>query len=145
MAKVVDIRVPYVDYPVEGIVFKDPTLAKQEFASDCDFNVVMGRFQKTGVVENINSTAPQYVDVSDLVDYQAALGIVAEARDSFSALPSSVRERFGNNPAALIEFLNDASNRDEALSLGLLKVGGAESPPKGSVAPPAEPPQEASK
>ena len=85
------------------------------------------------------------MDVSDFVDYQEALGIVAQARESFLALPSSVRERFGNNPASLIDFLNDASNRAEAISLGLLSVDKAERPPEAGVALSTEPPQEASK
>ena len=36
------------------------------------------------------------------------------------ALPSDVRSRFGNNPAELLDFLNDNSNYDEAIRLGLI-------------------------
>ena len=56
--------------------------------------------------------------------------IAADA--AFMAFPSSVRDRFGNDPSALFAFVHDSSNRDEAISLGLIGP-----PPK--VEPPASP------
>ena len=74
------------------------------------------------MIEHVNQAQPQYLDVSALPDYQSALNIVQEAQASFDALPSTVRERFSNNPGSLISFLADPSNRDEAIKLGLVDV-----------------------
>lgn len=141
----VEIRLPYVDYVDRPLVCPEESLTKQSFADECDFNAVMSRWERTGVIEHVNASPPQYADVSDLVDYQTALNTVMSARTAFDGLPSAVRERFGNNPGALLAFLNDPNNRDEGVSLGLIddKGGGAKSPSKGSVAPPPEPPKEA--
>lgn len=54
-------------------------------------------------------------------DYTAALQLISNASESFASLPSAVRDRFGNDPAALLAFVADASNRDEAISLGLVE------------------------
>jgi phage internal scaffolding protein len=140
----VEIRLPFLSYPDKPLLFEDVSLTHQSFAQECDLAAVMAQWER-GIQANVNPDVPVYEDVSDLVDYQQALAIVAEARDSFSALPSRVRERFDNNPASLIDFLNNPANTEEARSLGLLSSGGdAKSPSKGSVAAPPEPPKEAS-
>ena len=145
----VEIRLPYVEYPDTPLVCLEESLTKQSFAQECDFNAVLAQWERTGVIEHIDARTPQYADVSELVDYQQALNIVSSAQASFLALPSSIRERFDNNPASLIEFLNNPANTEEARSLGLLSSGkeaggDAKAPSKGSVASPPEPPQEAS-
>ena len=38
----------------------------------------------------------------------------------FDSLPSSLRERFSNDPSRLLAFVDDESNFDEAVKLGLL-------------------------
>ena len=143
----VEIRLPYSEYPDTPLVCPEESLTKQSFAQECDFNAVLSQWERTGVIEHIDARTPQYADVSELVDYQQALNIVSAAQDSFLALPSSIRERFDNNPAGLIHFLNDPANRAEAESLGLLSssVDKAERSQKAGVALSTEPPQEASK
>lgn len=115
-----DIRVPYVDYPSEAFHTDGPSLTKQAFAEDCDFNVVMARYEQTGVIPHLEARLPQYTDVSSMVDYQEAHNLVISARSSFDALPSSIRERFGNDPTHLIAFLCDPNNLSEAQKLGLV-------------------------
>ena len=63
-----------------------------------------------------------YGDFSELGDYMENMNKVIEAREMFDALPSKIRERFGNNPGAMINFVMDPNNRDEAIELGLLEV-----------------------
>ena len=116
----VEIRLPFVVYPDDGIKFDDPSLTKQSFADECDFNSVMGRWERTGTIEHVNPAAPQFADVSAMPDYQAALNTVVAANAAFDALPSGLRERFGNDPAQLVAFLEHDGNRDEALKLGLI-------------------------
>ena len=122
MAKLV-IRQPYVDFDDPSVIVDfGPSLTHQSFADECNFNAVLARWETTGVIEHVNQAQPQYLDVSALPDYQSALNIVQEAQASFDALPSTLRERFSNNPGSLISFLADPSNRDEAIKLGLVDV-----------------------
>nr|QJB20819.1 MAG: internal scaffolding protein [Microvirus sp.] len=115
-----EIRLPYVHYPDEGLKFEDPSLTKQSFADECDFNAVMGRWERTGTIEHVNTAIPQFSDVSALPDYQAALNTVIAANAAFEALPSGLRERFSNDPAQLVAFLENADNKAEAVKLGLI-------------------------
>jgi len=78
-------------------------------------------------------------------DYQSALDLVNQAESMFMSLPAKIRERFANNPAKMVKFLQDEKNRDEAERLGLIaKKELPEAPkeplatePKGSEIPPA--------
>ncbi len=44
-----------------------------------------------------------------------------EAQENFMRLPANIRKRFDNDPAQLIEFINDPNNLDEAINIGLAK------------------------
>lgn len=133
---------PEVDPGVDCSVDPDTgeelvSLTKQEFADDCDINVIMARYEKTGVIDHVNRRQPEFGDFADMVDYQTALNIVNEADSRFSDLPASVRARFENDPRQLLAFVADPANRDEAMDLGLIERP-AEPPPV--VEPPAAPP-----
>ena len=97
----------------------------QSGRDDADINVLMARF---GVAGNIppGNLAPFYADFSDVPDYQTALHLMREAQSSFDTLSADLRGRFLNDPARLIDFVNNPSNRDEAKKLGLLRP---ETPP----------------
>ena len=77
----------------------------------------------TGVLGDplaVGSVEPQYGDFTTVADFHAAQNIIAEATQSFDLLPAALRKRFDNDPAKLLEFLEDDSNREEAIKLGLV-------------------------
>ena len=51
---------------------------------------------------------------------------VLAAKTEFESLPAQIRARFQNDPAQLIEFLQDENNRPEAEELGLVEKAAAE-------------------
>lgn len=122
--------------PVEVIVKYDPrgkrirerprlcfftgteTLVKQEFKDECDINVLMKRYQKTGLFPQPAAT-PRYVNNIGAPTYQESLGIVMEAQSMFASLNSELRKRFDNDPAKFLEFCSDPKNGDELIKLGL--------------------------
>lgn len=116
------IRVAFVDYDDKGITFTEPSLTHQSFLEECDFNNVLQKWQKSGLITHINPNTPIYADVSQFGDYQSSLELIRSAQAQFDALPSSVRDRFDNDPSKLIAFLNDPDNRAEAEKLGLLNT-----------------------
>lgn len=98
---------------------KDPSLADPAQAAETDINNIMKKYEKTGVITHINEAIPQFGDVSKLGDYQACLHQVMQAEQLFSELPARVRERFLNDPAQFIAFMDDEKNLEEAIKLGL--------------------------
>lgn len=115
----VKIRLPFVPYEDKGLECLDPSLTHQSFADECNYNNVLAKWENSGLITHINPNSPVYADVSDLGDYQSALELIRSAQSSFDALPSSVRDRFNNDPAKLLEFVQDPKNEAEALRLGL--------------------------
>lgn len=78
----------------------------------------------------IAKTSGLYGDFSGVTDFQGAHNLVLNAQKSFLELPSVIRNRFQNNPGALIQFLNDPKNESEAREMGLLPQIMPEQPPQ---------------
>lgn len=95
-------------------------VTKQEFKDECDINVILARYASTGEIPNLNERAPNYFDCTG-ADYQAHMNFIIHAQGLFNDLPSSLRNRFNNDPAQFLDFCSDASNTDEMRKLGLLK------------------------
>lgn len=102
-----------------GIDCSQDDRTKQSFRDECDVNNIVNRWLKSGLMPSANILPPQYLDVSNVPDYQTSLNLVNEANAMFAALPAAVRDRFDNNPAKLLAFVQDKSNLDEAIQLGL--------------------------
>ena len=106
----------------DGVDFKEPSLTQQQFKDECDINRIMDRYLKTGVLSDPldRRGTPKYGEYADIGDYMEHMNKVVEANEMFEALPASIRKRFNNNPADLIEFVMDSNNRAEAEFLGLI-------------------------
>lgn len=98
----------------------EPSLTQQQFAADCDINNIMRKYQTTGEFTHLTSKQGRYADFSDITDYREMLDTVKYADEAFASLPADVRLRFKNDPAHLLEFLQDSKNYDEGVKLGLL-------------------------
>lgn len=96
-----------------------PSLTKQSFKKDCDIQVILKQFDRTGLVTHMNRYPAGYADVSNMGDFRQAMGVVLEAEKMFSTLPSKIRARFGNDPGNFLEFVGNPENADEMVSLGL--------------------------
>lgn len=100
-----------------------PSMTKQEFVRECDINNVIKQYKTHGMLNHINAKAAQgaYTDLPDSVDFQESLHIIMVAENAFMTLPAKVRDRFGQDPAEFLAFLNNPDNADEARKLGILK------------------------
>lgn len=114
------IRGPYD--PVERVVVESGKDGKtrQEFKRECDINTIMARAARTGEMP-VNRNPGLYGDFSTVGDFQSAQELLKDATDQFNGLPSTVRERFRNNPVEMLAFVSDKNNREEAVKLGLVK------------------------
>ena len=103
-----------------GLHCEDATLTQQHFKDECDINNILRQFNITGLLPE-HTLSPRYGDFTGIGDYHTALNQVIAAEDEFMSLPAHLRARFGNDPAQLIEFLDNNENLDEAISLGLVE------------------------
>ncbi len=92
--------------------------AKQEFKQDADINSIMKKFQKSGAMDHAQLHQGHYGDTTGQ-DLQSAATIVANANSMFNDLPSSVRNKFENEPSRFLDFVQNADNQQEAYELGI--------------------------
>jgi len=102
-----------------GLECKDPSLAQQHMKDECDINLIVERFGVTGQLP-VRAIEPSYGDFSGVTDYHTALNKIKAAEAEFMALPAKLRAKFDHDPNALLNFLENEANRDEAIELGLI-------------------------
>lgn len=115
-----------------------PSRTKQSFKDECDINNILKKFQKTGLLSHVAQYQGHYEDLPSDIDFQESCNIVIQAQAAFSSLPSSLRSRFGNDPAEFLAFISDAKNEAEMIRLGLAKARPDPVEPS-SETPPSEP------
>lgn len=103
----------------QGVDFGDePSRTKQAHKEECDINNIVKKALRNGVLPNAPPN-PQYADLSEAVDYREAIHVVQRAQEQFAQLPALTRARFGNDPAAFLQFASDPSNGAEMVRMGL--------------------------
>lgn len=114
------------DRPVfSGFTCTGESRTQQHFKDDCDINNILARFLKTGTWYSDPSKAsgrlPQFGTFDPDFDFRQAQETIVDANRRFMQLPASVRERFGNDPAALLQFVSDPANKEECYKFGFLE------------------------
>lgn len=103
-------------------------VTQQQFKEETDINVIVTRFGVTGTLP-MTAREPLPDDLYEPMDLLEAMQRVRQADEAFAALPAKVRDRFGNDPVALAEFVADPANVEEARALGLLRERAEEAAP----------------
>ena len=120
------------------------TRTQQQFKKECDINVVVSRFMKTGQLPPPKAQG-FYADVSDVEDFQSAREAVRQAEADFMRYPAAIRAAFDNDPTVFVDAFNDPDNIDTLVEMGLLvrtQDGNQEAdplPPGEPSDPPADP------
>lgn len=105
-------------------VNNEPSMTQQHFKEGTDINNIVASFGITdGAVPPVALDPRFFGNFVDVPDFREALDATRLAQERFDALPAELRSRFGNDPVALWEFVNDPRQTDEAIRLGLLKAG----------------------
>ncbi len=110
-----------------------PSLAKQSFREECDINTIMKKYEKTGLIEHLNRHQGDYGNFIGYEAYHESLNKLLAAQEAFASIPSSIRRKFGNDPAEFLEFAQNPENLDQMIEMGL-------APPKRPEARTEEPP-----
>jgi len=95
-------------------------LTEQNHKDETDINQIVRKYNKTGLIDHLNQFEKQYGDMTGY-DYQDAMNTVAAANTMFEGLPSAIRNKFDNDPAKFINFVDDESNADKLVEMGLAK------------------------
>lgn len=96
----------------------DASRTKQSFSDETNINNILAQYLKTGLIDYVNENQGRYGDVTGL-DFQQAMDTVALGREMFDALPANIRDRFANDPARFLDFVDDPANDEEAIKLGI--------------------------
>nr|QJB19814.1 MAG: internal scaffolding protein [Microvirus sp.] len=95
------------------------SLVEQHHANECNINTIVAKARR-GVPMPFVKEAGLYGDFTKITDFASARNQIIAAEQAFMALPAALRARFKHDPANLLAFLDDESNRKEAESLGLV-------------------------
>lgn len=111
-----------------------PSMTEQQYGYQCNINNLVetivdrngrqcAKLTHAGTIASVNSNEPIYGDFTQFTSdkLHEGLNTIVKANSMFSNLPSSIRDRFGNDPSKLIDFCNDSKNYDEGVKLGLFK------------------------
>lgn len=111
------------------LICEDESLTKTAFTKASDIRNIIAQALKVGALPAPRSTA-LYGDFTNSKDFLTQLNRVSDFKSNFDRLDPKIRERFGNNPANLIDFISDPENHAEAVRLGVM-----EAPPEPEVIP----------
>lgn len=118
--------------------------AKQSMKDQCDINLVMGRYLRSGQIDHFAQHGASY-GFADSASFHDCMNIVVRAEEMFADLPAATRRRFGNSPGAFLDFIKDEANLPEMRKLGLAlpekapEFAAEELEEGGEVEPPARP------
>lgn len=101
-------------------VNEEPSLTRQSFKDQTDIVQIMKKYHKGESIAHLARNPGRYADLTQIKDYAKSLQTVIDAQNAFGVLPSEIRKRFNNDPQELLEFLQDDSNKSEAIGLGLI-------------------------
>lgn len=100
--------------PSVGIDCPEETLTQQHFARECDINFMLSQH---GVLDQ--QPGSFYCDFETARDLRESLEYLREAEESFLTLPASVRDKFANDPANLLDFISKPENHTRFAEFGL--------------------------
>lgn len=128
----------------DPVRFEDntPSMTRQEFARECDINVLMAHYEKNAVMPPVNGKEPAYFDASSVPDFREALDIAREAQEAFMRVPAATRKELDNDVHQFVDYASDPVNLPQMRKWGLAEPEKApDSPMKVEVVnPPSIPP-----
>lgn len=86
---------------LDGQIYENKDVARQEFAKDADINYMLSRFGVTPT-----RGAPIYGEWDDTLDLQQALTSVAEAKTAYAELPTELKQKFRSMEELLTAYHN---------------------------------------
>lgn len=98
---------------------ESPSMTQQEFREECNIKNIVRKALKTGLPP---PTKKGFFGDFVGVDFTSMQNTMAQASEAFNSLHPAIRRKFHNNPAELIEFIEDNQNYEEAVKMGLIPM-----------------------
>jgi len=119
---------------------------KQSFAEESNINLIMKKYEKTGMLDHLNQHNGEYGDFIAAPDYHSAMNAIRIAGETFMSIPATVRAKFDNDPARFLAFVQDPENTEKMIEMGLARPPAKEAttPKAKTEVKPSEKPKEAS-
>jgi len=91
---------------------------QQHFTDACDATKIVERYQRTGILDHVNTASPRY-GYAPSRSYAEVAFAVAGMRSQYETLPEKVRERFPNF-YEFVEAFDDPHAQSALVELGLI-------------------------
>ncbi|AZL82889.1 internal scaffolding protein [Apis mellifera associated microvirus 28] len=101
---------------------KSPSMTQQHMKEQTNVNSIVEKYRRTGSFNHLTTSPGQYGDFSQFRDFRESMNQVIAAQQAFDGLPAHLRKRFSNDPANLVEFLDNPQNLNEAEKLGIMTI-----------------------
>lgn len=92
---------------------------QQNHKRECDVNYIVAKYDKTGIIDKVQSIEARYGDVTG-ADFRKAQDLYLNASNMFEQMPKEIKKRFRQNAGDFLEFMENPENREEAIKLGLI-------------------------
>jgi phage internal scaffolding protein len=100
---------------------KDISKTDQSYKKSTDINVLIAKYQKTGIVPNLHQRTGSYGDFSEVPTLEDAFERVNSAIEAFNSLPADIRKLMDNDASQLASWLSNEDNHEMAIKYGLLE------------------------
>lgn len=111
----------------------------QSSKDECDVNLIMRNYAASGVIQHKNEKIPMYGDFTSTMTLAEAFDQTKRANAAFMALPPELRLLVNNDPARLLEVVDNPEWRDRIQKMGIpIFEKAPESPAPKEPAKPAE-------
>ena len=87
----------------------EPSKTKQNLKDNADINKIIKRYNKTGVLPNLNNLEAVYGEITSQ-DLQEALDKVDKSYEAFNEVPADIRAKFDNDAGKFIDFATNPQN-----------------------------------
>lgn len=94
-------------------------MTEQSHKETCDIHTIMRRYEKTGVIEHVNTRGAEYANYVGAPDFKQAMDYIANAHSLFESVPSHIRDQFENDAGKYLDFMTDENNIQAIKDLGL--------------------------
>lgn len=103
-----------------GTINDLPSRTDPQYLKKCNVNSILAQHARTGNMTHLTSKRGFYADVSGITNLSDSLMQVKKAQAEFFKVPAPIRAIFGNDMARFVDFVNDPSNLDKCIEMGLV-------------------------
>jgi len=117
----------------------EPSKTWQAAKDECDVNLIIANYNRTGLLGHVNPKQPMYGDFSEALQLQEAIALVRGAESEFMQLPAHIRAMANNDPVTFLEMLADegAVAALKAAGMPIQEPGKGDTPKEETAQPPA--------